>query len=70
MKDSRMKGADTFLSSEAAAERFASDGVKDIQSESCWFLSSNGNEATVTLAYRVDNYYLNAIDGSWLQVEK
>ena len=61
---------DTILSPEAAVERFASVGIKGISPESCWFLSSNGNEATATLAYRVGNYYLNAIDGSWLQTEK
>ena len=37
--------------------------------EECWFLSVNGQEATATLAWRVGNSYLSAVDGTWLQTE-
>ena len=37
--------------------------------EACWFLSVNGQEATATLAWRVGNSYLSAVDGTWLQME-
>ncbi len=37
--------------------------------EACWFLSVNGQEATATLAWRVGNSYLSAVDGTWLQTE-
>ena len=37
--------------------------------EACWFLSINGQEATATLAWRVGNSYLSAVDGTWLQTE-
>ena len=37
--------------------------------EECWFLSVNGQEATATLAWRVGNSYLSAVDETWLQTE-
>ena len=37
--------------------------------EECWFLSVNVQEATATLAWRVGNSYLSAVDGTWLQTE-
>ena len=38
--------------------------------EACWFLSISGQEATATLAWRVGNTYLSAVDGTWLQTER
>lgn len=38
--------------------------------EACWLLSVSGQEATATLAWRVGNSYLSAVDGTWLQTEK
>ncbi len=33
------------------------------------FVSVNGQDATATLAWRVGNSYLSAVDGTWLQTE-
>lgn len=35
--------------------------------EKCWFMHRDGSEASATLAWRVGNSYVNAMDGSWLQ---
>ena len=57
------------LSLEEAMEQFESVGLKTDQLENCWFLNSDGKEATATLAYRYGNTYLSAMDGTWLQTE-
>lgn len=62
------------LSPEDALTRFRQAGLISTADglsapEACWFLSVNGQEATATLAWRVGNSYLGAVDGTWLQTE-
>ena len=57
------------LSAEEAAAKFAGAGMDKPQPEACWFLDVKGKEATATLAWRVENTYLSAVDGSWLQTQ-
>ena len=62
------------LSPEDALTRFRQAGLISTADglsapEACWFLSVNGQEATATLAWRVGNSYLSAVDGTWLQTE-
>ena len=64
-----LESASRILSVEDALARFEDSGlaVREIMPEACWFLSVSGQEATATLAWRVGNNYLNAVDGTWLQ---
>ena len=62
------------LSPEDALTRFRQAGLmyaddSSAAPEACWFLSVNGQDATATLAWRVGNSYLSAVDGTWLQTE-
>ena len=59
------------LSAEEAAAHFEDTGLTapGTMPEACWFLSASGQEATATLAWRVGNSYLSAVDGTWLQTE-
>ncbi len=62
------------LSPEDALTRFRQAGLVYVNDspaapEACWFLSISGREATATLAWRVGNSYLSAVDGTWLQTE-
>ena len=62
------------LSPEDALTRFRQAGLISTADglsapEACWVLSVNGQEATATLAWRVGNSYLSAVDETWLQTE-
>ncbi|MBR6954386.1 MAG: hypothetical protein IKH77_05055 [Clostridia bacterium] len=62
------------LSPEDALTRFRQAGLISTADglsapEACWLLSVSGQEATATLAWRVGNSYLSAVDGTWLQTE-
>lgn len=62
------------LSPEDALTRFRQAGLVYVDGssaapEACWFLSVNGQDATATLAWRMGNSYLSAVDGAWLQTE-
>ena len=69
-----MTWSDSILSKDEALTQFTKIGKKPANGitgiESCWFLDSNGKEATATRAYRVGNTYLSAADGTWLQTEQ
>lgn len=62
--------ADTLLSDAEIAAVFTAAGYQDPKPEACWFLHIDGNSATATLARRVENSYVSAVDGSWLQTGK
>lgn len=62
--------ADTLLSDAEIAAVFTAAGYQDPKPEACWFLHIDGNSATATLARRVENSYVCAVDGSWLQTGK
>lgn len=62
--------ADRILSDEEIAAVFTAAGFRDPQPEACWFLHLDGENATATLARRVENSYVSAVDGSWLQTGK
>ena len=62
--------ADHLLSAEEIVSLFVKAGCRNPEPEACWFLHRDGNAATATLAWRVENSYLNAVDGSWLQTGK
>lgn len=64
-----LSGAVSTLSAEEAAVKFAGTGMDNPQPEACWFLDVKGKEAIATLAWRVENTYLSAVDGSWLQTQ-
>ena len=69
-----MAVSEEVLSPEDALARFRQAGLISTADglsapEACWFLSVNGQEATATLAWRVGNSYLSAVDGTWLQTE-
>ena len=62
------------LSPEDALTRFRQAGLVYVDDssaapEACWFLSISGREATATLAWRMGNSFLSAVDGTWLQTE-
>ena len=62
------------LSPEDALTRFRQAGIVYVDDssaapEACWFLSISGREATATLAWRMGNSFLSAVDGTWLQTE-
>ena len=62
------------LSPEDALTRFRQAGLVYVDDssaapEACWFLSISGREATATLAWRIGNSFLSAVDGTWLQTE-
>ena len=59
--------ADSLLSEEAVTAIFAAAGKTGQAPEKCWFLHPEGSEVIATLAWRVENGYVNAVDGSWLQ---
>lgn len=61
--------AESILSEEEAVEAFAGIGMEEPQPEACWFLDLTKKEATATLAWRVENTFLSAADGSWLQTQ-
>ena len=66
--------ASEVLRAEDALPQFRQAGLVNTDDDSsaleeCWFLSVNGQEATATLAWRVGNSYLSAVDGTWLQTE-
>ena len=62
--------ADHLLSAEEIAALFTRAGCRNPEPEACWFLHKDGGTVTATLAWRVENSYLNAVDGSWLQTGK
>ena len=62
--------ADTLLSDAEIAAVFTAAGYQDPKPEACWVLHIDGNSATATLARRVENSYVSAVDGSWLQTGK
>ena len=59
--------ADSLLSEDEIMTVFTEAGKTNQVPEKCWFLHLNGDEATATLAWRIGNSYVNAMDGSWLQ---
>ncbi|MBQ6289469.1 MAG: hypothetical protein IJK71_09495 [Clostridia bacterium] len=61
------KTSGTLLSETEINAIFAEAGFKNPAPEKCWFLHVNGQAATATLAWRVQNSFVNAADGSWLQ---
>lgn len=56
-----------LLSDEAVAAVFTAAGFTDPKPEACWFLHIDGTAATATLAWRLEDNYLDAVNGSWLQ---
>ncbi|MBO4470344.1 MAG: hypothetical protein J5841_01210 [Clostridia bacterium] len=65
------KHAEERLTYQQGFEIFMDAGLMNAaEMESCWFLSMDGDGATATLAWRVGNNYLSAVDGTWLQTEK
>ncbi len=62
--------ADHLLSADDTEALSVKAGCRNPEPEACWFLHRDGNAATATLAWRVKNSYLNAVDGSWLQTGK
>lgn len=65
------KTADKRLTYDQCFEIFMNAGLMNAaEMESCWFLSMDGDGAIATLAWRVGNNYLSAVDGTWLQTEK
>ena len=66
-----LENASRILSAEEALTRFASVGLATSETtpEICWFLASSAQDVTATLAWRVGNSYLSAVDGTWLQTE-
>lgn len=66
--------APEILRAEDALPMFRQAGLVNVSDnptvlEECWFLSVSGQEATATLAWRVGNSYLSAVNGTWLQTE-
>ncbi|MBQ8136261.1 MAG: hypothetical protein IJ174_02400, partial [Clostridia bacterium] len=64
--------ADELLPPEEAYQRFREIGIlgRGLASmEPCWFLQTDGTQATATLAYRIGNAYLDALNGFWLQTQ-
>lgn len=59
-----------IITQEEAAMLFEAAGFKNSAPEACYFLSFRENGAIATLAWRNENSYLSALDGSWLQVGK
>ena len=51
-----------------AAAKFAEIGLTASQPEQCYYLSIDAAVATATLAWRVANTYLSAVNGEWLQM--
>ena len=62
-----LAAAESLLPEDEIITVFAEAGKTNQVPEKCWFLHLNGNEATATLAWRIGNSYVNAMDGSWLQ---
>ena len=58
---------DSLLSEEEIVSIFTQAGRTGQSPEKCWFMHLDGKEASATLAWRVGNSYINAVDGSWLQ---
>ena len=68
---SPFESASRILSAEEAQTRFSAAGLAtpETTQEICWFLASNAQDVTATLAWRMGNSYLSAVDGTWLQTE-
>ena len=64
------KYAEERLTYEQGCDIFWEAGIQCAEMETCWFLSMDGDGAIATLAWRVGNNYLSAVDGTWLQTEK
>ena len=58
---------ESLLPEAEIASIFAAAGRTGQTPEKCWFMHLAGNDASATLAWRVGNSYVNAMDGSWLQ---
>ena len=66
-----LENASRILTAEEALTRFAAAGLATPETapEICWFLASNAQDFTATLAWRAGSSYLSAADGTWLQTE-
>ena len=66
---SPLSRAERTISEEEAVKAFAGIGMDNPQPEACWFLDVRKKEAVATLAWRAENTFLSAADGSWLQAQ-